>query len=529
MYEKKQFGNLELSKKVVNAISDMGFEEPSPIQTEAIPLLLQGFDVIGQAQTGTGKTAAFGIPIIENLGPRSRDAQALILTPTRELAIQVAEEITKIGKYTGARTLAIYGGQSIDRQILALKRGVQVVVGTPGRILDHLRRKTLRLSSLRFMVLDEADEMLDMGFIEDIESILQETPESKQTLLFSATMLDEIQRLARRYLREPRILSVSRDELTVPQIEQVFYEVKEHNKLDGLCRVMDTSNINLAIIFCRTKRGVDELVAGLEARGYEAEGLHGDLTQAQRNKVMRKFREGQVEILVATDVAARGLDIENVSHVINYDIPQDPESYVHRIGRTGRAGKAGIAMSFVVPREYRQLRLIEKTVNTRIKRLLLPTFEDVFERQKEVIIEKLVRTIQNGKLSHYRSIIEQMVDYETMDVAAAALKVAFDIEVTEEKVSIDEVEFGNTGAEPGMVRLFMNIGRADEIRPQDLVRTIAEEAGIPGKIIGAIKIYDKFTFVEVPKEAAEKVLYSMHKNIIKGRRVHVEPAKVKNR
>lgn len=529
MYEKKKFGSLEISKKVFNAISDMGFEEPSPIQAEAIPLLMAGLDVIGQAQTGTGKTAAFGIPIVENLSPRSREIQALILTPTRELAIQVAEEITKIGKYREARTLAIYGGQSIDRQILALKRGVQIVVGTPGRILDHLRRKTLRLNAVRFLVLDEADEMLDMGFIDDIESILQETPEEKQTLLFSATMPAEIQRLARKYLRDPRILSVSRDELTVPQIEQVFYEVKEHNKLEGLCRVLDTSTINLAIIFCRTKRGVDELVAGLEARGYEAEGLHGDLTQTQRNKVMRKFRDGQVEILVATDVAARGLDIENVSHVINYDIPQDPESYVHRIGRTGRAGKTGIAMSFVIPREYRQLRLIEKMIKTRIKRLMLPTFEDVFERQKEVIIEKLVSTIQNGKLSHYRSIIEEMVEYEAMDIAAAALKVAFDVEGSDEKPEIEEVEFGDTGAEPGMVRLFMNIGRADELRPQDLVRTIAEEAGIPGKIIGAIKIYDKFTFVEVPREAAEKVLYSMHRNIIKGKRVHVEPAKVRTR
>ena len=530
MLETKKFGNLEVSKKIFNAISDMGFEEPSPIQDQAIPFLMEGYDVIGQAQTGTGKTAAFGIPIIEKLNPKFREVQALVLTPTRELAIQVAEEITKIGKYGDVRTLAIYGGQSIDRQILALKRGVHIVVGTPGRLLDHLRRKTLKLGNVRFMVLDEADEMLDMGFIDDIETILRETPPEKQTLLFSATMPDEIQRLARKYLNKPKILTISRDELTVPQIEQVFYEVKEHNKLDGLCRVLDTSNINLAIIFGRTKRGVDELVASLEARGYEAEGLHGDLTQAQRNKVMKKFREGQLEILVATDVAARGLDIENVSHVINYDIPQDPESYVHRIGRTGRAGKSGIAISFVVPREYRQLRLIEKMINSRIKKCPLPTFEDVFERQREVIVERLVSTMQKGKISHYRAIVEDMSEeYETVDIAAAALKVAFDIEGSEEKTENDETEFGETGAEAGMVRLFMSVGRADEIRPQDLVRTIAEEAGIPGKIIGAIKIYDKFTFVEVPREAAEKVLYSMHRNTIKGKRVHVEPAKVRSR
>lgn len=530
MLETRMFGPLELSKKVFSAISDMGFEEPSPIQVAAIPLLMEGRDVIGQAQTGTGKTAAFGIPITEKLNPRFRSVQALVLTPTRELAIQVAEEITKIGKYREARTVAIYGGQSIERQILALKRGVHIVVGTPGRILDHIRRKTLRLNNLRFMVLDEADEMLDMGFIEDIETILQETPDQKQTLLFSATMPGEIQRLARKYLNEPHTISVSRDELTVPQIEQVFYEVKEHTKLDGLCRVLDTSKINLAIIFCRTKRGVDELVAGLDARGYEADGLHGDLTQAQRNKVMRKFREGQVEILVATDVAARGLDIENVSHVINYDIPQDPESYVHRIGRTGRAGKSGIAISFVIPKEYRQLRLIEKMINSRIKRMKLPSFEDVFERQKEVIIERLVNTIVNGKLCHYEVIIEEMSgEYDPKQLAAAALKLAFDIEGPEDREEEVETEFGETGAAPGMVRLFMNIGRADDLKPQDLVKTIAEEAGIPGKIIGAIRIYDKFTFVEVPRESAEKVLYSMHRNIIKGRKVHVEPAKVRPR
>ncbi|RJQ39187.1 MAG: DEAD/DEAH box helicase [Nitrospiraceae bacterium] len=532
MYETRNFGTLEISKKVFNAISDMGFEEPSPIQTAAIPLLLEGRDVIGQAQTGTGKTAAFGIPIVEKANPRFRGVQALVLTPTRELAIQVAEEITKIGKYREIRSLAIYGGQSIDRQILVLRRGVHIVVGTPGRILDHIRRRTLRLNSLSFVVLDEADEMLDMGFIEDIESILKETPAQRQSLLFSATMPMEIQNLARRYLNNPQVISVSRDELTVPQIEQVFYEVREHNKLEGLCRVIDTSDINLAIVFCRTKRGVDELVAGLEARGYEAEGLHGDLTQTQRNRVMKKFREGQIEILVATDVAARGLDIENVSHVINYDIPQDPESYVHRIGRTGRAGKSGIAISFVIPKEYRLLRLIEKMINTRIQRRQLPTFEDVFEHQKEIIVERLTGTIQSSDLDHYRSIVDDLAgEYQASDIAAAAIKLAFEIEGSdrEDREVLEESEFGDTGAQPGMVRLFMNIGRADDIRPPDIIRTVAEEAGIPGKIIGAIKIYDRFTFLEVPREAAEKVLYTMHRNVIKGKKIHVEPARVRSR
>ncbi|PKM81811.1 MAG: RNA helicase [Firmicutes bacterium HGW-Firmicutes-14] len=530
MHELKKFGSLELSRRVLNAITDMGFEEPSPIQAEAIPLLMEGEDVIGQAQTGTGKTAAFAIPILEKMNPKFRGVQALVLTPTRELAIQVAEEITKIGKYKQSRALAIYGGQSIDRQILTLKRGVHIVVGTPGRLLDHLRRKTLKLDSIRFAVLDEADEMLDMGFIDDIETILRETPGEKQTLLFSATMPAEIQRLAKKYLRNPRFVSVSRDELTVPQIEQVFYEVKEFNKLEGLCRVLDVTDIKQAIIFCRTKRGVDELVAGLEARGYESEGLHGDLTQAQRNRVMRKFREGRAEILVATDVAARGLDIENVSHVINYDIPQDPESYVHRIGRTGRAGKAGSAVSFVIPKEYRLLRLIEKTVNTRIKRCPLPTFEDVLESQREVIIDRLSDTLQKGGLEHYRSIVEEMAgNHENEEIAAAALKLAFDIEGSHETIDAGEVDFGNTGAKEGMVRFFMNIGRENELRPQDLVRTIAEEAGVPGGTVGAIRIFDRFTFVEVPREYAERVLYSMDRSIINGRRVHMEPAKVRNR
>lgn len=531
MQETKQFGNLNLSKKIFHAISDMGFEEPSPIQAEAIPLLMEGLDVIAQAQTGTGKTAAFGIPIIEKLNPRNRVVQALIVAPTRELAIQVAEEITKIGKHKEVRTLAIYGGQPIDRQIMALKRGVQVVVGTPGRLLDHLRRNTLRLDNLQIAVLDEADEMLDMGFIDDIESILKSTPEERQTLLFSATMPEEIRRLSRRYLKDPRIISVSRDELTVPLIEQAYYEVREHGKLDSLCRVMDTSEISLAIIFCRTKRGVDELVASLEARGYQAEGLHGDLTQIQRNRVMKKFREGAVEILVATDVAARGLDIDNVSHVINYDIPQDPEAYVHRIGRTGRAGKTGIAISFVSPREYRQLRLIEKMINSRIKKQKLPSLADIFERQKEQFTERLIKVINAGQLANYYNIVESLAEeYDTMDIAAAAMKLALDLEdPVEEREERVETDFGDTGAEPGMVRLFMNIGREDEMRPQDIVKTIAEEAGIPGKIIGAIRIFDRFTFVEVPMEAAERVMYSLDKNMIKGKRVHVEPAKRKNR
>lgn len=508
----------------------MGFEEPSPIQAQVIPLILQGKDVLGQAQTGTGKTAAFGIPITEMVNTRLSQVQAIILAPTRELAIQVSEELAKIGKYKHVKTVPIYGGQPIDRQIRALRFGAHIAIGTPGRVLDHLNRGTLKLQNIKYVVLDEADEMLDMGFIDDIESILSKTPEDRQTLLFSATMPFEIRKLSHKFMHDPLTVSVSRDELTVPQIDQVFYETREKNKVDALGRIIDMEDIRQAIIFCRTKRGVDELVAALETRGYFASGLHGDLSQTQRDRVMKRFREGKAELLVATDVAARGIDVENVTHVINYDVPQDPESYVHRIGRTGRAGKSGQAITLITPREYRQLRLIEKLVRTKIKRQELPTMADLAERQLETLRGHLVGIIEKGHLSAYRNLVTELMDeYDSVEVAAAALKYA--VEGTEPRVEDvveeDEVMFGNTGARPGMVRLFMNIGRANQIRPQDIVRAIAEEAGIPGNIIGMINIYDKFTFVEVPEDVAARVMSCMHHNLIKGKKISVEPAKAR--
>ncbi|MCL6558706.1 MAG: DEAD/DEAH box helicase [Firmicutes bacterium] len=518
------FGGLEISRRVAQALADMGFEEPTPIQQKAVPLLVDGHDVIGQAQTGTGKTAAFGIPIVEMLNTRHGGVQALIVTPTRELAIQVAEEISRIGKYRRVRTLPIYGGQSIERQIRALRQGVQVVIGTPGRLLDHLGRKTLKLDGVKVVVLDEADEMLDMGFIEDIESILQATPEGRQTLLFSATMPAEIQRLAKKYLKKPEFVTVSKNNLTVPLIEQVYYETREFNKIDSLCRILDSINVSLSIIFCRTKRGVDELVAGLQARGYAAAALHGDLSQYQRNHVMRQFRTGQIDYLVATDVAARGLDIENVSHVINYDVPQDPEFYVHRIGRTGRAGKTGVAITLVTPKDYRQLRLIENLTKTRIQRQKLPTQADLFERQKELTKERLLSALEEGKLAYYRNIVEMLVDeYDPVDLAAAALKLSFNLDEPGEDTAPES--FGNTGARPGMVRLFMTIGRKDNISPAELVRTLAEESGMPENQVGNINIYEKFTFVEVPEDWASCVINCLHRQSVKGRRISVEPAR----
>ena len=533
MVERLQaFGDIKLSKQVLQALSEMGFEEPSPIQKEAIPFALEEVDIIGQAQTGTGKTAAFAIPIAEKVNPKFLAVQALIVTPTRELAIQVAEEIAKIGKYRHVKPLPIYGGQPIDRQIRALRMGYQVVVGTPGRLLDHLNRGTLRLQHVKIVVLDEADEMLDMGFIEDIESILKDVPtEGRQIMLFSATMPPGIRKLAQTYMNNPRSVTVSRDELTVPLIDQVFYEARESVKVDALCRIIDIEDIGQGIIFCRTKRGVDELVAALEARGYFADGLHGDLSQQQRDRVMKRFREGKSELLVATDVAARGLDIDNVTHVINFDIPQDPVSYVHRIGRTGRVGRKGQAITLISPKEYRQLRLIENLIKTRIRRQELPSLADISERQAENLKNQLIKLIQSNRLGSYRAIVGDLLEeYDSIDVAAAALKFAVEganIEESLEGKEQGEMGFGNTGAAAGMVRFFINIGRIQQIRPQDIIRWIADESGIAGNIIGTINIYDKFTFVEVPEEYASRVQSCMHQAMIKGRRVSVEPAKAR--
>jgi len=536
--EMTSFGDIQLSKKLLLAVSDMGFEEPSPIQSQTIPLVLEGKDVIGQAQTGTGKTAAFGIPTIEKIIDGSRYIQALVLTPTRELAIQIAEEFNKIGKYKRVKTLPIYGGQSIDRQIRALHAGVQIVVGTPGRLLDHLRRNTMKLSEVRILILDEADEMLDMGFVEDIETIMKNiTHEDRQTLLFSATMPAPIAKLAGKYMRDPQKISISRENLTVPLIDQVYYETRE--KFEGLCRVLDIEETGKLIIFCRTKKGVDDLVASMQARAYMAGGLHGDLSQAQRDRVMKKFKDGKLEILVATDVAARGIDIDDITHVVNYDIPQDHESYVHRIGRTGRAGKKGVAVTFIEPREYRQLKLIERLAKTKIVRRDLPSSADILERQREIIKERLIKTLSNNKFADYHTIVSDVAadgSYDIVDVAAAALKLS--VEGFKEKEEVENISstnssnnassaarLENTGGSAGMVRLFINIGRSQKIRPEDIVRAFATEADIPGNIIGVINIYDRFTFVEVPEDVAERVLEVMHKNTVKGYKINVEPAK----
>ncbi|MBN8237097.1 DEAD/DEAH box helicase [Halobacillus kuroshimensis] len=416
------FESLGLSKPILKSLDVMGFEETTPIQEQTIPLGLEGKDVIGQAQTGTGKTAAFGIPMLEKINKQVKGVQGLVIAPTRELAIQVAEEMNRLGKGKGARVLPIYGGSNMERQIRALKNN-HIVVATPGRLLDHIRRKTIKLENVHTAVLDEADEMLNMGFIDDIRDILKALPEERQTLLFSATMPKEIRDIATTLMNNPEEVKVKAKEMTVENIEQFFVEVPEKHKFDTLTRLLDIHDPALAIVFGRTKRRVDEVADGLQARGFSAEGIHGDLTQGKRMSTLNKFKRGRIEILVATDVAARGLDISEVSHVYNFDIPQDPESYVHRIGRTGRAGRKGESISFVTPREKDQLNLIEKLTKKKVDRLKVPSSEEAARGQQKVAVEKIAETVNNNDLNNYKNAAEELLErYEPSDLIAAALK-----------------------------------------------------------------------------------------------------------
>ncbi|SKA88082.1 ATP-dependent RNA helicase DeaD [Caloramator quimbayensis] len=523
--DKLKFEDLGLSKELLRAVEDMGFEEPSPIQRQAIPVVLEGKDVIGQAQTGTGKTAAFGMPVLELINSE-KVLQAVILCPTRELAIQVAEEMKKLGKYKkGIEILPVYGGQSIDRQIKSLKKGVHIIVGTPGRVMDHINRNTIDLSKIKVFVLDEADEMLDMGFREDIEFILKKAPVERQTLLFSATMPKPILELTEKYQKNPQTVKVVHKELTAPKIEQYYFEVKEKNKLDVLSRVIDVYNPYQSLVFCNTKKKVDELVDELQSRGYAADGLHGDMKQSQRDKVMAKFRKGITEILVATDVAARGIDVENIDTVFNYDMPQDEEYYVHRIGRTARAGKSGRAFTFVAGRDFYKLKDIQRYTKTKIIRKDIPTIGDVEEIKNNALIERIKAVVEEGGLEKYSSIVEKLLDeeYSSLDVCAALIKMLSKKDDRVENAD-DEFDFENTGGAPGMARLFINIGRRNHITPKNIVGAIAGETGLPGKLIGTIDIYDKYTFVEVPKEYASEVIKVMKDNEIKGNKVNIEPA-----
>ncbi|SHI12922.1 DEAD/DEAH box helicase [Sporanaerobacter acetigenes] len=524
--KKLKFEDMEFSQEIKKAVSDMGFEEASPIQSQAIPYILEGKDVIGQAQTGTGKTAAFGVPILEMCDEENRQLQAIVLCPTRELCIQVAEEISKLAKYKkNVYILPVYGGQPIERQIKALKKGVQIVIGTPGRVIDHLNRHTLKPGNINMVVLDEADEMFDMGFRDDIELILGKMPEDRQTVFFSATMPQEIMSFAKKFQKNPEIIKVVHKELTVPKVEQYYFELKPNMKTEILCRLIDIYNPKLSLVFCNTKRKVDELVLELQGRGYFADGLHGDLKQTQRDKVMSTFRSGNIDILVATDVAARGIDVDDVDIVFNYDIPQDEEYYVHRIGRTARAGREGTAFSFVVGRDIYKLKDIQKYTKTKIMRKDLPTLGDVEEKKIDILLDKIRHELDNEEISKYQNIIDTLLeeDYNSIDIASAILKMYMDENKKDghEDLDLDAV---NTGAEAGMVRLFVNIGRRENISPRHIVGAITGETSLPRKSIGKVDIYDKFTFVEVPKEYVKEVLAGLKNHKIKGKKINIEIA-----
>jgi ATP-dependent RNA helicase DeaD len=535
------FQELGLSDEILSAVSDMGFPMATPIQAQAIPVLLAGRDVIGQAQTGTGKTAAFAIPAIEKTDADNKNVQTLVLCPTRELAMQVADEFEKLLTHKRkVRALAIFGGQSIDKQIQALRRGAQIVVGTPGRIMDHLDRGTLRLDNCKMIILDEADEMLDMGFRDDIEAILEEIPPLRQTVFFSATMSKPILDLTKKYQNKPEIIKVVKNELTVAAIDQRYFDVKEKDKTEVLERLVDLYEPKLCLVFCNTKRKVDELVADLQGHGFFAEALHGDLRQAMRTQVMNKFRQGIIQILVATDVAARGIDVDDIEMVINFDIPLDSEYYVHRIGRTGRAGRSGFAFSFVAGREISRLRDVERYAKTTIVKDKVPALQDIEVKKKNNFFIRIAHTIEAGDMVKYQTWVGELVKqgHTADDVAAALIKLELHKQIAQEDKLIAEPgrqEFsrssGNSGGGGGykgsnkdMARLFINIGRKDKIGPKDIVGALTGETGIEGRVIGQIDIFDKFSFVEVPKDLTEHVIKKMKKVHIRGQKINMEEA-----
>ena len=610
-----KFSDLGISEEILRAVEEMGYTQPSPIQLQAIPFVLQGRDLIGQAQTGTGKTAAFAIPIIDLVDAEFNKPQAIILCPTRELAVQVEGEFQKLAKYhRKINSVAIYGGESIDRQIRALKKGVQIVVGTPGRVQDHINRGTLRLEDAGIIVLDEADEMLDMGFRDDIEAILQEMPEERQTVFFSATMAKPILDLTRKYQKDPEIIKVAKNELTVVSIDQVFYEVKQSLKMELMVRLMNIHNYALSVVFCNTKRMTDEVTESLGARGILAEALHGDLSQAQRDKVMGKFRKGLCTVLVATDVAARGIDVDNVEAVFNFDIPLDEEYYVHRIGRTGRAGKSGTAITFITGRrEMMKLKDLERFTKANINKMTPPSVTELVELKKTQFIKDVHRVLSKEEDNQlFEATIGQMLSegLTQEQISLGLLKMVMGDtvkEMKEQDFGIEAPAYGDRRREGGreggrdggresrfgdrreggrgerfgdrreaprsgdrpdrgsrfgdrkeggsrfgdsssrfgdrkegprdfapraerareenMTRLFLNLGKKDFIRPNDIVGAIAGESGLSGKSIGGIDIFDNFSFVDVPHKDAEHVVRVMKNNTIKGRTVNMEISK----
>ncbi|HYB96706.1 MAG TPA: DEAD/DEAH box helicase [Vicinamibacterales bacterium] len=545
--ESAGFASLGLTDALVAAVAALGYEEPTPIQREAIPTLLSGADMLGQAATGTGKTAAFALPLLDTLskdGKADRGrTRALVLVPTRELAMQVAEALHKYAKGSNLVVVPVYGGAPMDHQIRALRRGADIVVGTPGRVLDHLRRRTLQLGEVKVLVLDEADEMLDMGFAEDIDAIVNETPATRQTALFAATFAPRIMAIAGRHLKSPKKVQIAQEKRAagkLPQVRQVAYIVGRGQKINALSRILDFESPKSAIVFCRTRIEVDELTDTLNAHGYGAQALHGGMMQKQRDRVMQGFRSEQSEILVATDVAARGLDIEHVSHVVNFDLPTAPEVYVHRIGRTGRIGREGVAITLVSPREQRFLQFVERLTKQKIEIGKLPTEADLRKRRMEATKDALRERITAGGLELTRELVQELADeFDLMDVAAAAIALASDgseraiADVATEPDTRSRDRYDDRGPQrerrPAATRdagpmtlLRISVGKEHNVRPADLVGAIAGEARVPSSVIGAIKVHDDYSLVEVPEEVSQKIIVALKATKIRGQKVTVQ-------
>ena len=556
MTERINFSNLPISEEVKRAVAEMGFEEATYIQSQSIPLILEGHDIIGHSQTGTGKTAAFGIPIIERISHKlSGKTQALILCPTRELAIQGCEEIRKFAKYKhNISVVPIYGGQLIDRQINSLKKGTEIVIGTPGRIMDHLRRRTLKLQNLSMIVLDEADEMLNMGFREDIETILQDVPHICQTLLFSATMPPEIMQITHKYQQDPKIVKIIRHELVVPGIQQYYFEVPGGKKAETLARLLDYYNPKRSLVFCNTKRMVDELVDELQSRGYSPDGLHGDMKQQSRTTVMNAFKNGKVDILIATDVAARGIDVDDIDHVFNFDLPQDLEYYIHRIGRTGRAGKAGVSYTFVSGRQQiRALKEIERHIKSKIEFKKIPSIDELKEARNDKLIENLTEVLKNKDLRKYEFLTDRLMesDYTSVEIACAAMHLLLS-ENTENDTQLDfliekqkienarksspsktnkftEQKFKTSKARGNMASYILNVGNNDKVSAKHIVAAITGETGLPGSIIGEITIYNSHAMVDISQKYADRVFRDMKGCVIRGKPTTIKLIKSKKR
>src|SRR5215207_4343156 len=534
------FTSLNLRAEVVQAITELGYAEPTPIQSSMIPLMLSGADTIGQAQTGTGKTAAFALPILHNFQPQ-RYVQCLILAPTRELALQVSDSMTEYGKHLDVRVLAVYGGQPYGPQISKLNRGVDIVVGTPGRLLDLIERNALNIKHVRTVVLDEADEMLNMGFIEDVEKILGETPPERQTALFSATLPPRIRSRANRFMRDPQSVTIKRDSFNALAIEQRYYLIHESDKTNALTRLFEIEPIKSALIFARTRAETSALANELVVRGIPAEAIHGDLDQNARERVLGRFRSNQLKVLVATDVAARGLDIDDISHVFNYHLPDDAEVYIHRIGRTGRAGRTGIAITLLAPREKRRLREVEALTRQTIAKMELPSVGDIHRHRESQVVENLKIWLGRGRYKRELEMVQELIEagHDPLNIAAAAIKIARADEKQRPIAEVGEVKDdrkrpegeagrgsrrepsgrregagrggsararGDGSHEEGMVRLKLNKGKTHGVRPSDIVGTIAFHANIPGYTIGKIRIEDKFSFVDIPEDVLEQVL-----------------------